>query len=156
MECQKQPKISRLKPSALTHTHKHIDDREKVHNFHHHQCLSIWFFLDIYSVWWCYMVVVVTAATAAAHSSSAFALLCSLFGSIMLCMLYECCFVLVIFATPSLYQANNNEPICEPVCVRMCVCLCRYFCLCMCICCLGLKLPSLTYHRHLCVHAYCI
>lgn len=37
---QKQPILS-LKPL-------NTDDRVKVHNFHHHQCLSIWFFSTIF------------------------------------------------------------------------------------------------------------
>lgn len=65
------------------------------------------------------------------------------------------------FATPSLwtkptitrqkwryYDSNGraNECVREWACNCVCECIVR----------LGLKLPSNTYHRHLCVHAYCI
>lgn len=138
MECQKQPEIFRLKPSAHKHTTHtpHIDDKEKVHNFHHHQCLSIWFFLDIYFVWWCYMVVVVAAVSRSFLICVYFAPLCSvLFCSVRLCCVccMSACFVLVILP-PLLYTKPTITNLFASPCVRICVCLCRYLCVCVRVC----------------------
>lgn len=77
------------------------DDRVKVHNFHHHQCLSIWFFSEIYifsslSLVHCYCCCLLLVLLFTSRSS---AVCCTVLLWVLLCACH--------FATPSLVKAKQ-------------------------------------------------
>lgn len=156
-------------PSTLAHNQRQKRESTQLSPPSMSVNLILFRYIYMYFVRWCYMVIV--AAAVISHSFFIwFCTFCPLRYCVMCCCCVVCVLLFVLVISPPLLLYHTKPAITNlfaSLCVHprhVCVCvsihvnvLMQGMCVCVWyICCLGLKLPSSTYHRHLCVHAYCI